>query len=40
MWTEGWTDNHHEPNARFSEICEVPDIIHFLRIYNTRTYAC
>jgi hypothetical protein len=25
-----WTDGHHEPNTRSSEMCEVPNIIHSL----------
>jgi hypothetical protein len=29
MWTNGWTDSHYEPNTRSSEMCEVPDIVHF-----------
>ena len=30
MWPAGWTDSHHEPNTRFSEMCDVPDIVHFV----------
>jgi len=29
MCTVGWTDSHHETNTRFSEMCVVPDIVHF-----------
>jgi len=36
MWTVGRTDSHHEPNTRFSEMCEVLDIIHFV-IYVKRS---
>ena len=28
MWIAEWTDSHHETNTRFSEMCEVPDIVH------------
>jgi hypothetical protein len=28
LCTDGWTDSHHEPNTRSSEVCEVPDISH------------
>jgi len=30
MWMVGWTDSYHEPNTLFSEMCLVPDIVHFV----------
>jgi len=30
MCTVGWTDSHHETNTRFSEMCVVPDTVHFV----------
>jgi hypothetical protein len=30
MWTDGWTDSHHEPTTCFSDMCEVPDRFHFV----------
>ena len=30
MWSAEWTDSHHESNTRFSEIWEMPDIVHFV----------
>jgi hypothetical protein len=30
MCTDGCTDSHHETNIRFSEMCVVPDILHFV----------
>jgi len=30
MRTDVWTDSHHESNTRFSEMCEVPEIVHFV----------
>ena len=29
-WTGGWTDSHRETNTRFSEMCEMPDVVDFL----------
>jgi len=34
MWTVGWTDSYHEPNTRFSEMFEVPDIVQFVIYIN------
>ena len=28
VYTDGWTDNHHETNTHFTEICVVLDILH------------
>ena len=28
MPTDGWTDRHYQLNSQFSEICEVPNIVH------------
>ena len=39
MWTDGWTDSHHEPNTRSSEMCEVPDIVHFFIHIKHLQYA-
>ena len=30
MWTGGWTDCHHEPNIHSLEMCELPDIAHYV----------
>ena len=30
MWSAERTDSHREPNTRFLEICEIPDIVHFV----------
>jgi len=34
MWTAGYTESHHEPNIRFLEMWEVPDIVHFVIYIN------
>jgi len=30
MRTDVQTDSHHESNTRFSEMCEVSEIVHFV----------
>jgi len=39
MWTDGWTDNHHKPNIRFSEMCKmtnrVPFVLHVKYLQGT-----
>jgi hypothetical protein len=30
MRKDVWTDSHHESNTRFPEMCEVPEIVHFV----------
>jgi hypothetical protein len=30
IWTDGWTDSHHEPDTRFSGVFEVPNRVHFV----------
>jgi len=34
-----WTDSHHEPNTRSSEMFEIPVIIHFLFMRHGLTFV-
>jgi hypothetical protein len=41
MCTDGWTDSYNEPNTRSSEMCEVPDLVHFVicKIFTRHRYV-